>query len=432
MQNLYFISYRLSMIFILAYIMLFSNMRYGWTKSILGAVICFVVSSALDYWCVFISAGGIMFFVTTVINFSIMAAVSLFLNKRRNFRAVFISLCGANYILPGNAVCYLIYQSTGDIFACVLAQCVVHAVLLFISSKVIAKDFRSTVEDVGGWGILCIVPLLFYCSISSLLIWPMNILDHKEAIPAVIFLFILMVFAFGVSVRLFAKKKNQQHNDMSLVFLAEYSDRLKSESIKVNQMADRLEEMNCAMQTMTTEVLDLLDKEKYEDIRTLVTALKSDSIEFNREKRCANNSINAVTLEVDEHAKRAGVEIIYNLNVPEYLGPSEFEYAVVVERILENAVKGCVNFDAKQLNVSMYPSGAWQNIEFKVKLSDNYNENVAADSSECKKLRDKILSDIDLSVDVPEISAFLKKYEVQRNIRFSMDYMISEFNVRIN
>ena len=147
---------------------------------------------------------------------------------------------------------------------------------------------------------------------------------------------------------------------------------------------------------------------------------------MNQKKNCTNSSINSVTMEVENNAGRLGVNVNYKLNVPESLGPAEFEYAVVVERILQASLSGCLKLETKEMFVSMYSSGAWLNLEIKVRLADSVNE------PDTPKLHKTIMKQVEKLFAVPEIDAFIQKYEVQRNVRFNMGMMISEFNVRIN
>lgn len=87
-----------------------------------------------------------------------------------------------------------------------------------------------------------------------------------------------------------------------------------------------------------------------------------------------------------------------------------------------------MSFEKKVLGFSVgsYSSGAWLNLEIKVRLADSVNE------PDTPKLHKTIMKQVEKLFAVPEIDAFIQKYEVQRNVRFNMGMMISEFNVRIN
>ena len=79
----------------------------------------------------------------------------------------------------------------------------------------------------------------------------------------------------------------------------------------------------------------------------------------------------------------------------------------------------------------MYTSGAWLNFEIKVK-SENPSLISEENLLDVRKVQRIVIEKVESSLVVPELEAFLQKYEVRRNLRFQMGTMISEFNVRIN
>ena len=431
MNLFFFVSYRISMFFLLVYLMFFTNLKFRRVKSIGICSLCFLISTLIDYVGIFCLEGNARFLGMTLSTFIVVQLTELFLSKTKTFRSVFIAFCGSDYTLPGGILSQFSYQYTGDIFASALVEIVAHVIILIISVKLIASQFKKSDDNDNGWEFLCLVPFIFYLAVTAFTVWPVNIIEDSKGLPGVLLLFILMILAFAASVRFTSKKHSKHFQDMNLVFLAEYSDRLRTESEKVNMMSSRMEEMSCAMQTVTSEIIELLDAGKYDDIRTIANTLKSDSRVTIEERICANRSLNAVILEVNQYAKRAGVEITYNMNVPESIGSVEFEYAVVCERLLENAVKGCSKIGARKMDVSMYTSGAWLNFEIKVK-SENPSLISEENLLDVRKVQRIVIEKVESSLVVPELEAFLQKYGVRRNLRFQMGTMISEFNVRIN
>lgn len=434
MNLLYLFTFRVAMFFLLTYMGLFTRLKFSVAKTVLILSAVFAVTSAMDFIFIYYTKGGSFYLLSTLLTFLLLTGTELLISRKKSFHSVFTVLCATDFILPGNTVCYIIYNRTNDIFSSVLLQIVVQFVFLFFLVKFVSRYYKENDNDIIGWKSICLVPFLFYLSITCLSVWPMNLIEHSSAMPGVILLFALMVVTFTCGMRMYARKGMKQKQDMSLVFLAEYSDRIKNESAKVNEMSMKIEEMNSAMLTVTSEILNLLDNEHYDDIRTIISAIRSDSRLMVMERKCANNSINSVILEAEEYAKRSGVSITYNLNVPERLGSIEFEYAVVVERLLNLAIKSCCQFYTKQMTVSMYPSGAWMNIEMKAKVAelDSLNPEDKEESEKAEELIKKISESVDCSLSVPELSAFTKKHEVQTSVQVKMGVMISEFNVRIN
>lgn len=426
MNLFYFLSYRLSTFFLILYVLYFSALRFSLVKSIGGCVLAYAATFAIDYVGSFRLTGGLLYIPVSLLNILVLSVMSCILDRKKNSHSIFTVFCAIDYTLPGNDICYAVYKHTEDLFSSLLAEGTFDFLILVLITKMISTNYKKMDDDAGGWGYLAVIPAVFYVAITSLTVWPMNMMEVPQAAPGIIALYVLMFLTFVASVNFFFSRKTKQRKDMNLVFLAEYSDRIKQESEKVNSIVARIEEMGCVMQTVSREINDLLDLRKYDDIRTISATLESEAIRLNQKKNCSNSSINSVTMEVENNAGRVGVKVNYKLNVPESLGPAEFEYAVVVERILQSSVSGCLNLDTKEMFVSMYPSGAWLNLEIKVRLADSVNE------PDSPKLHRTIMKQIEKLFAVPEIDAFIQKYEVQRNVRFNMGMMISEFNVRIN
>lgn len=411
----------------MAYILCFSSLRFARLRTALACAGLFAVTSIVDYAGIFRIPVGSWYILVSLVNILAICSFARAVDKKRLSHSIFTAFCAIDFTLPGNDICYTVYKITGDLFSSLLAEGAFNTLLIFIVIKMVSTQRkRMREEDVGGWAYLVAIPAVFYVAMTSLTVWPMNVMDVPQALPGVICLYLLMVLTFIVSVNFFFSRKTKQTKNMNLVFLAEYSDRIKQESEKVNSIVARIEEMGCVMQTVSQEINDLLDQRKYDDIRTIALTLKSEADRLNKRKNCANSSINSVTMEIEENARKSGVKVSYKLNVPESLGAIEFEYAVVVERLLLASLKGCANLEGKQLFVSMYPSGAWLNLEVRVRLDDGVNE---ADSP---KLHAIIIKQVEKLYSVPELDAFIQKYEVQNNVRFNMGMMISEFNVRIN
>lgn len=426
MNLFYFLSYRLSTIFLILYVLYFSTLRFPFVKSIVICAAAYVATLAVDYLGSFRLTGGLWYIPVSILNILFLSVMSCILDRKRNSHSIFTVFCAIDYTLPGNDICYAVYKFTEDLFSSLLAEGTFDFLVLVLITKMISSNYRKVDDDVGGWGYLAVIPAVFYVAMTSLTVWPMNVMEVPQAAPGIIFLYVLMFLAFVTSVNFFFSRKKKQTKDMNLVFLAEYSDRIKQESAKVNSIFARIEEMGCVMQTVSHEINDLLNLRKYDDIRTISATLESEAARLNQKKNCTNSSINSVTMEVENNAGRLGVNVNYKLNVPESLGPAEFEYAVVVERILQASLSGCLKLETKEMFVSMYSSGAWLNLEIKVRLADSVNE------PDTPKLHKTIMKQVEKLFAVPEIDAFIQKYEVQRNVRFNMGMMISEFNVRIN
>lgn len=433
MSYLYFITFRISMFFLLAYIGFFSNMKISRVKFILLFIFTFALSSLVDFSVIFYFNSGTNYIIATILNFAISLCFGIMVSEKKGWSPVFTGLCASDFILPGNIICYFVFKRTGDIFSSVIVQVFIQTVFLAFLIRFVSKYYKENEEDMAGWGSICLIPPLFYFSITFFSVWPMNIIDHPEALPGVVCIFILMAVTFTCGVIFYTRKGIKQKNDMNLVFLAEYSDRLRSESAKVNEMSSKIEEMNNATLTITSEILDLLEQKKYDDIKTIITAITTDSRILAKERLCSNNSMNSILVEAEEYAKRAGIGIDFNLNVPERLGTMEFDYAVVVERMLNYAMKYFRTLFIRKFTVSMYSSGGWLNAEMRARIRE-YDDISDGEQGtpENEMLKKKMHADIKNIFDVPEVNAFVKKYEVQRSIQIKMGVLGLEFNVRIN
>lgn len=414
------------MVFILAYMLFFSELKYKISKTIFILLPVYFCFSFIDYISIYHFEENYLYIFENLIVLVLLTLIELFISEKKGFRVLFTLMCAMDFMLPANMICYIAFNKTKDIFSSIILQIVVLFSILFILVKFVLKYYKSNLNKSNSWRGVYIVPFLCYFTIIFLTIWPMNLIEYPIALPGVILLYILVLITFIMGIRMFTKKGIKQKQDMSLVFLAEYSDRIKNESAKVNDMSLKIDEMSSAMLTIASEILDYLDNNQYDNIRTIVSAIKEDSRLIKVDKKCVNNSINSVLTEVDGYAKKSSINVSYNINVPERIDSIEFEYAVVVERLLNYVVKVCGKFYLKEFSVSIYSSGSWMNFEVRTKVFEN------EDFQKNDKLIKNIYDEMNYALGLFEVHAFTNKYEVQHSIQFNMGIMIFEFNVRIS
>ena len=196
MNLFFFVSYRISMFFLLVYLMFFTNLKFTRVKSIGICSLCFLISTLIDYVGIFCLEGNARFLGMTLSTFIVVQLTELFLSKTKTFRSVFIAFCGSDYTLPGGILSQFSYQYTGDIFASALVEIVAHVIILIISVKLIASQFKKSDDNDNGWGFLCLVPFIFYLAVTAFTVWPVNIIEDSKCLPGVLLLFILMILAF--------------------------------------------------------------------------------------------------------------------------------------------------------------------------------------------------------------------------------------------
>lgn len=341
------ISYMLSHIFFLAYIYLFTAHRYAKKKTIFICTISCLIMPPFDILKLNIFPGNDwVYFIITIVQISIAQLTGLLISKGRNSIKLFIGLSASNYVLIGSIVGSILYVYTNHLVLSLIGNLVVHiAVLLVLYDKIVIIFRKFCEQDLGNsWWELCLIPVFFYCCFSFLAFFPNTLYEHPDNILVAVFLMITMFVSYMIVLHYIESMMKQIEGYWKNVMFESYIKGLESQNYMVRQTEQNLRMLRHDMRHYLVMINSLLDQGKYEEIRN-VTDHINEVVEENKVKRyCENLVINTILSKMVELAESFEITFNMDLRIPKQLPVNEYEFAMVLANLLENAV-----FSVKEL-----------------------------------------------------------------------------------
>lgn len=345
------ISYMLSHVFFMAYIYLFIIHRYSKGKTISICVISCLIMNLLDLLKLNMFPGNnLCYFVTTIVQIAIAQFTGLFISKRRNSQTLFIGLSASNYVVIGSISASILYIYTNHFYFALIGNFIVHIVILLALYFRIGIIFRKFCERDWGnnWGELCLIPVFFFCSFSCLAFFPNTLYEYPANILVSIFLMITMFASYVVVLHYIDSEMKQIEEYWKNVMFESYIKGLKSQIHMVEQSEQNLKVLRHDMRHYLVMINSLLDQGEYENIRSITEHI-NEVIRENKVKRyCENLVVNTILLKMAELAKSFEITLNMDLLIQKQIPVNEYEFAMVLANLLENAVYGIKELDSEK------------------------------------------------------------------------------------
>lgn len=349
------VSYMLSHVFFMVFIYLFLVPRFSKQKTL---VICFVscfVMNLLDYLKLnLFTDNKLVYFFSTIIQIAIAQSTGLFISVKRDSRALFISLSASNYVIVGSITASIIYIFTDNVFLSLLGNLVMHLVILLVLYYKIGNIFHKFCErDIGkSWWALCLIPVFFFCSFSCLAFFPYTLYEYPENILVSIFLMITMLVTYIVAMRYLHGEMEHVEQYWKNVMFESYIKGLESQNYLVKQSEQNLKILRHDMRHYSVMIESLLEQGEYDEIRSITGHINEVVNENKVNRYCENQVINTMLLKMAEQAQTFDIRLYPDVTVAEHIPVNEYEFAMVLANLLENAV-----FSVKDLE----PAGKYIN-----------------------------------------------------------------------
>lgn len=335
------ISYMLSHVFFMVFIYLFSIHRYSRGKTI---AICFTASlvmNVLDYFKLNLFADSALFyFFTTITQIAIAQFSGLLISKNRDSKMLFISLSASNYVIVGSITASILYILTDSVWLAIAGNLAMHLVILLVLFYKIGGIFHRFCErDLAkSWWGLCLIPVFFFCSFSCLAFFPYTLYEHPENILVSIFLMITMLVSYVAVLRYLDSETRQVEEYWKNVMFESYIKGLESQNYLVEQSAQNLKILRHDMRHYSMMISSLLDQAEYDEIRNIAGHISEVINENKVNRHCENLIVNSILMKMTEQAQSLHIDLHLDILIPKQIPVNEYEFAMVIANLLENAL----------------------------------------------------------------------------------------------
>lgn len=336
-----FVEYRISALFVLGYIFIFSIQKYDKKRSFGILLLCYLIMGMLDWWDIYLMQRITESTPVMLLQIALVQTTCLLIFAYRDFRALFTGFTAAVYVLFGNFLCDMIYVNTKSYVLGFAVQILVHSLILAFLFLTIRKKYLWELENTGkGWGVLCLIPALFYCIVVSLIAWPMDFLRKFQNELATLLVLILTIAVYVIIASGFYQRRKEQELNHDIDLLQNHAKNLRDE-LQLSQEKDaEMAIIRHDYHHYINLMRIYLESDETEKLQNMLMVLDKELEQVAPKRYCENRAINGIVSKWEKRAKKNQITFTHLLDVPENLKSDSFEieFAAVVSNLLENAV----------------------------------------------------------------------------------------------
>ena len=319
----------MSHIFFLVFVYLFMVHRYSRKKTLSICFLAFLFTTVMGQLKLnLFSDSALFYFFTTIAQIIVVQLAGLLISEKRDSRTLFIGLSASNYAIIGSIIAPILYISTDSVLLALagnlLANIILLLVLYFNIRNTVTKFCERDLEK-SRWE-LCLIPVFFYCSFSSIAFFPYTLYEHPENILVSILLMLTMLVSYVVVLRYLDSETKS------------YIQGLESQNYLTEQSEHNLKILRHDMRHYSTMIDSLLDQEDYAEIKNITGHINEVVNENKVDAYCENRVVNTILMKMAEQAKSLQIDLQLDILIPRQIPVNEYEFAMVLANLLENAV----------------------------------------------------------------------------------------------
>lgn len=335
-----FVLNRISMIWMFIFLWFFLPQPLKRQRTISLFALCFLLCAGCNYFVVFDPSFGLGKMGSILLQAFLLQLTVFAVCKYHDGRAFFVGLTGAAYVLLGNVIGVEFYVWGKHFLAGLTIAAAIHFLVFLLLYNKLRKAFLVQLEKQGTrWLQLCIIPLLFYASVYSIMIWPSNIDENPENFLGILIILILMIVSYMIIFRSMEhyEEMEKQREDFALMEKYAAGMRQQLELMRVNEEKNAI--LRHDMKHYSVVLSGYLKNGDYGKLKEVMAGTLSRLEELKCETWCENVSVNSIVSQYLEEARMNGLKFDCRMDVPSKLPVDEFEFAVVLSNLLSNAVR---------------------------------------------------------------------------------------------
>lgn len=345
-----FWQFRISIVFLLIFLVMFLPLRYGRLMTGFCLLGCFTITGIMDYFFFIVNRNYKFPVLLTVVEIVVVQLTPFLISKYRDFRTMFVGFTAAAYVLAGNVASSLLFIAGVNLLVNIICQCLVHALILGILVVKIRESVLESLKNSGlHWGKLCMIPAMFYTAVYTISTWPANIYEQPENLLGVCCIMILMVCSYVMIIQLFVSQKQDSDLKRSMEYLESYANRLKHEADTIHEKEMEAAVMRHDLKHYSIMINSYLEEGRKEEIRELLKELNTHVNEEKTVRYCENLAVNGIVAHCAKQAAKQKIRFVVAMEIPQKMQINEFEFATVVSNLMENAIHAAAQIEDTEL-----------------------------------------------------------------------------------
>lgn len=340
------LAYGIADFFLVLCALLFTKSRFGRRKTV--AVMTFVYLALLFLLCLraWLQQRGYTSRYTMMLETAVGLVAITTIAEYRDCRAVFGALMSGAYGMCGHTV-WKICNTLGapspvSLAVLIVVQTVFLGVLVYYllpSYRVIQEVYRRE------WRDFCMVLLMLYACMYLLFACfkhpGVTVFHNMVAFVYLITIYLLLMLAF----RLFDRLIWDEQEERKQKILTAGMEVLKREVGEVHRAEKRIAEYNQNNLHFVQMIGGMMAEKDYDGVNRVLEQMQSMPDMPKTGKFCANMPLDGVLSYYVRVARERHISIGVEMELPEKTGSYEWELAVVMGNLLDNAIQACVEVE---------------------------------------------------------------------------------------
>ncbi len=342
MDEFRIICYCISHFCMMCFLLAFTQRRYSMRKTIGILAAAFSILAGLEVLNYFIDRSEQAYSVTVVLQIMVLQGVAILISEFRDIRALFTGLLSSNYVLPGVMSSVYVYILTGWMAASVVYELVINAALLWMLICLLRPIYLEIQRGGRGeWLTMCLMPSLFYISAQGLDLVAKSSGKPMKAMLTVMFFLATMYLAYILVFRMIGKLYREQQTVREREILKAGIRALRHELDEMGEterkIADHVREKKRLIRIMQ----EMMAEKNYAGMNRMLEQMQEMTEVSCPAHYTDNAAVNGVLVSYAAEAFKKGIGFSARLELPDKLRVNDWQLAVVVGNLLDNAILAC-------------------------------------------------------------------------------------------
>lgn len=339
------ITFCLTDVFLGVSMALFLKRRFSWKITIAALVFMELELWLFEYVC-YVNGMGENCYDNILLGRIPVVAVGFFLSEYWDARGLFTALSGVFYGNLGGLVVRAIYCLNQSLLLGIASSVILNVLLLVI----LYRDFRPAywkAQEVyrKEWVLFSLILIMFitgnYLILGAARGLPIECVRNVIPLLYLLNVFGMIVMAFRVLDRL----DREQSREQAVRVLEASGQILKQETEEIQRVERRITQFNLDNRQFVAKAEDLMAAGCYEQMEELLEQMQELPARLSVKRYCQNLPISGVISYYVRMARKNWIHVIVQAEIPENIGEYEWEIAVMLGNLLDNAVRACTQVE---------------------------------------------------------------------------------------
>ncbi len=336
------ICYCISHFSMMCFLLAFTQRRYSMRKTVGILLAAFAMLSGLEILHDFLDSSEQAYSIIVILQILILQSVTLLISEYRDFRALFTGLMSSNYVLPGVMSSVYMYVLTEWMQASVVYEILMNGVLLWMLIYLLRPIYLEIQrEGRGEWMNMCLMPSLFYISAQGLDLVAKGSGKPMKAMLAVMFFLATMYIAYILVFRMIGALYREQQTVREQEILKAGIRALRHELDEMRETERKITDHVRDKQRLIRIMQGLMEKRDYDGINQILEEMQEMTVVSCPVRYTHNAAVNGVLVSYAAEAASKEIEFAARLELPEKLRVNDWQLAVVIGNLLDNAIRAC-------------------------------------------------------------------------------------------